>query len=102
MGNPHGPWARLCCLDPQQGWSIAEPGGYQRGSFWPGRDSAGWEGAPRQPGHSPWEEVGQGMQEVEGSGTPELWAAASSECPCELQFWFRGGIKTPFLLALDT
>lgn len=62
----------------------------------------GCEGAPEQPGHSLWEGVGQGMQEVEGSGTPDLWATASSEYPCELQFWFHGGIKTPFLLALDT
>lgn len=32
----------------------------------------------------PWEEVGQGTQWVEGSGTQEFGAAAGSQCPCGL------------------
>lgn len=41
-------------------------------------------------------------KEVQGSGTQEFWAAASSECPCELQCLLLWRIKTDFLLALDT
>lgn len=72
-------------LGPRQGEH--SPDGYQQGSFCLGGAprAVGLAGALGQPSPSPWEEVGQGMQEVEGPGTPEFWAAATSECPYELQ-----------------